>query len=311
MGIAEVSLGVSLISPLAMYATLCKATSDVDIMMPIIVVSFGGAIAVFGTLSTHKRTLLYISSIPLMNKQHLEKKLWVQHGRVHRTRNLKPKEMYSPVNKIIQLGQLDGEEVQNILYQTIPDPDAPRDGCADVSRARADPELLGGHTKPRLPDPSNDYHHGTQNGLSDTEPTSPEDQDSKRPCSQLLSCRSLHFVTGLSHSPQTKLVRSAVVILTLLTDFGKCKQSKLALRWTVLQLKWNKVQNIRVLLVCEFVCVRVCGFVCVRLQWMGQPCPVPALHCRDRWLKCQRFLVRLDPTWSIRSYMFLSQNKMK
>lgn len=26
--------------------------------------------------------------------------------------------------------------------------------------------------KPRLSDPSNDYHHGTQNGLSDTEPTS-------------------------------------------------------------------------------------------------------------------------------------------
>lgn len=133
--------------------------------------------------------------------------------------------------------------------------------------------------------------------------SAPEDQDSKRPCSQLLSCRSLHFVTGLSHSPQTKLVRSAVVILTLLNRLWKCKQSKLALRWTVLQLKWNKVQNIRVLLVCEFVCVRVCGFVCVRLQWMGQPCPVPALHCRDRWLKCQRFLVRLDPTWSIRSYM--------
>ena len=53
----------------------------------------------------------------------------------------------------------------------------------------------------------------------------------------------------------------------------------------------------------SLVGVRVCGFVCVRLQWMGQPCPVPALHCRDRWLKCQRFLVRLGPTWSIRSYM--------
>ena len=146
MGIAEVSLGVSLISPLACTQLCVKQLQMWTLWCKIIVVSFGGAIAVFGTLSTHKRTLLYISSIPLMSKQHLEKKTLSPTWQVHRTRNLKPKEMYSPVNKIIQLGQLDGEEVQNKLYQTIPDPDAPRDGCADVSRARADPELLGGHT---------------------------------------------------------------------------------------------------------------------------------------------------------------------